>query len=99
MTGIGEWAVGAAVLIGAALWRWKVPIGGWLIGGAASPSGDSLAALIRAVLAEIEAKRIESVKGDVEAVIRERLDPSASKNPGGGAEPKNPDPGAAGPKG
>lgn len=102
MTGIGEWAMGAVVLIGAALWRWRVPLGRLLMGGSAeSEKADALAELIRVVLAEIEAKRIEGVRSELEAAIRERLEPltkavtvAAIKNPG--PEFKNPGPGFGG---
>lgn len=84
-----EWVVGGVVVVGAALWRWRGPIGRLLAGGpSGGVSADALADLIRAILAEIEAKRIESVKADVEAVIRERLEPVTKdfvlKNPDGG---------------
>lgn len=81
-----EWVIGGALVVGAALWRWRGQIGRLLVGGPSAIPADALAELIRAVLAEIEAKRIEGVKAEVEQVIRERLDPasaSASKNPGG----------------
>lgn len=95
-----EWVIGAVVLVGASLWRWRGQLGRLLAGGSAGIPADALADLIRVVLAEIEAKRIESVKADVERVIRERLDPSAvaaPKNPGS----ENPGPGGEnpGPKG
>lgn len=109
MTGIGEWAIGAVALVGAALWRWRVPLGRLLVGGAAgggSAKADAIEELIRVILAEIEAKRIQGVRAEVEAAIRERLEPitkaagiATFKNPGADPDSKNPGPDAAGPKG
>lgn len=82
-----EWVIGGGLVVVAALWRWRGQLGRLLVGGPSAIPADALAELIRAVLAEIEAKRIEGVKAEVERVIREQLDPasaSASKNPGGG---------------
>lgn len=96
-----EIVLAGVAVAGAALWRWRGPIGRVLLGGRSTePARDTLDDLIRLMWDDIQKSKFDEVKEELRQSLRERLEPvtKAGVIRVSPVTPENP-PSAAGPAG